>query len=133
MATPWILVIFISTVPQWELHSRNLKQYRYQNPRCGAVEANLTRNHEGAGPTPGLTQWVLGSSIAVSYGVSHKCCLDLALLWLWYRPAAVAPIRPLTWEPPYAAGEALKSRKKQIPKPHPRSIENKKYKKPPTF
>ena len=24
---------------------------------CGAVEMNLTRNHEVAGSTPGLTQW----------------------------------------------------------------------------
>ena len=32
------------------------------------------------------------------------------LLWLWRRPAAVAPIRPLAWEPPYAAGAALKTK-----------------------
>jgi len=28
------------------------------------------------------------------------------LLWLWRRPVATAPIRPLAWEPPYAAGAA---------------------------
>ena len=33
-------------------------------------------------------------------------------LWLWCRPAAVAPIRPLAWEPPYAMGAALKKEKK---------------------
>ena len=33
---------------------------------------------------------------------------DLALLWLCCRPAAVALIRPLAWEPPCAAGVALK-------------------------
>ena len=33
------------------------------------------------------------------------------LLWLWCRPAAVAPIRPLAWELPYAMGAALKSKK----------------------
>ena len=27
---------------------------------------------------------------------------------LWCRPAAVDPIRPLAWEPPYAADAALK-------------------------
>ena len=27
---------------------------------------------------------------------------DPALLWLWRRPGATAPIRPLAWEPPYA-------------------------------
>ena len=33
---------------------------------------------------------------------------DPALLCLWCRPAAVAPIRPLAWEFPYATGRALK-------------------------
>ena len=36
---------------------------------------------------------------------------DLALLWLWCRPATIAPIWPLAWEPPYAAGEAQKDKK----------------------
>ena len=31
-------------------------------------------------------------------------------LWLWCRTAAVAPIRPLAWELPYAVGPALKSK-----------------------
>ena len=35
----------------------------------------------------------------------------LALLWLWRRPVATAPIRPLAWEPPYTAGAALKRQK----------------------
>ena len=29
---------------------------------------------------------------------------------LWRRPAATALVRPLAWEPPYAAGEALKGK-----------------------
>ena len=41
--------------------------------------------------------------------------LDLALLWLWRKPAATAPIRHLAWEPPYAAGAALKRQNKQTP------------------
>ena len=44
----------------------------------------------------------------MSCGVGHRRGLDLMLLWLWYRPAATAPILPLAWEPPYATGEALK-------------------------
>ena len=39
----------------------------------------------------------------MSYGVGCRCGSDLALLWLWYRLAAAAPIRPLAWELPYAA------------------------------
>ena len=27
-------------------------------------------------------------------------------MWLWRRPVATAPIQPLAWEPPYAAGAA---------------------------
>ena len=45
----------------------------------------------------------------MSYGVGCRCGLDLALLWLWYRPTAVAPIRPLAWEAPHAASVVLKS------------------------
>ena len=35
----------------------------------------------------------------------------MALLWLWHRPAGVAPIRPIAWEPPCAAGAAQKRQK----------------------
>ena len=45
--------------------------------------------------------------------VGHRRALDLALLWLWHRPAVVALIRPLAWEPPYASGAALKRQKDQ--------------------
>ena len=55
-----------------------------------------------------------GSGVAVSGGVGCRRGLDLALLWLWYRPAAVALIRLLAWEPPYAAGMALKEKRKKI-------------------
>ena len=42
----------------------------------------------------------------MSYGVGHRRGLDPTLLWLWHKPAAIAPIRPLAWEPLYAAGVA---------------------------
>ena len=35
------------------------------------------------------------------------------VLWLWYRPAAAAPIWLLTWELLYAAGAALKRKEKK--------------------
>ena len=47
----------------------------------------------------------------MSCGVHCRCGLDLALLWLWCGPVAIAPIEPLAWEPPYAAGVALKGKK----------------------
>ena len=49
----------------------------------------------------------------MSCGVGCKRDSDLAWLWLWRRPAAVVLIRPLAWEPPYATGAALKSKKKK--------------------
>ena len=52
-----------------------------------------------------------GSAVALSRGVGHRRGLNLALLWLWRRPAATAPIRTLAWEPLYALGAALEKAK----------------------
>ena len=49
----------------------------------------------------------------MSCGVGPSCGLGLALLGVWDRPAATAPIQPLAWEPPCAAGAALKRQKRQ--------------------
>ena len=55
----------------------------------------------------------------MSCGVGHRHGPDPALLWLWRRLAATAPIQLLAWEPPYAAGAALekdkdKKKKKEV-------------------
>ena len=49
----------------------------------------------------------------MSCGVGRRCGSDLASQWLWCRPVATVPIQPLAWEPPYAAGVALKRQKKE--------------------
>ena len=49
----------------------------------------------------------------MSCGVGHRLGSDPVLLWLWRRPTATAPIRPLAWEPPCAAGAALEKAKKK--------------------
>ena len=54
-----------------------------------------------------------GSGIAMSSGVGCRHRVDLALLWLWHRLAAITPILPLVWELPYAVGAALKIKKQK--------------------
>ena len=49
----------------------------------------------------------------MSCGEDHRLGSDLALLWLWCRPAAAAPIQSLARGLPQAAGAALKSQKKK--------------------
>ena len=49
----------------------------------------------------------------MSCGIGHRASSDPTLLWLWCRAAATVRIGPLAWEPPYAAGVALKRQKKK--------------------
>ena len=49
----------------------------------------------------------------MSCGKGFRHGSDLAWLWLWHRLAAAAPIRPLAWESPCAAGVAQEIAKRQ--------------------
>ena len=49
----------------------------------------------------------------MSCGVGCTLGSDPALLWLWHRPVASAPIKPLAWEPPCATDVALEKDKKK--------------------
>ena len=64
---------------------------------------NPTRKHEVSGSIPGLAQCVNDLVLPLAVVVGCRLGSDLALLWLWCRSAATAPIGPLAWEPPYAA------------------------------
>ena len=80
-----------------EKHSQKMKIKRHdRSSHCGSAVTNPTSTHEDVDLISGLAQWV-----------KH-----LALLWLWCRPVAAAPIRSLSREPPYAIGVALKSKNK---------------------
>ena len=52
----------------------------------------------------------------MSCGGDRRRGPDLVLLWLWCRPAATAPIRPLAWEPSYAVDAAIKRQKTKTEK-----------------
>ena len=67
-------------------------------PVAAQWRTNPTGNQGAAGSIPGLAPWVK----------------DPALLWLWCRPAATAPIGPQAWEPPCAVSVVLKKDRKSV-------------------
>ena len=95
-----------------ECSSGFLKNNHMGIPVVAQWLTNMTSNHEVAGWITGsLASLSGGSGIAVSCGVGRRHGLDPMLLWLCRRLAVGAPIRPLAWEPPYAAGVALQKQK----------------------
>ena len=68
-----------------------------RSSHCGSVVMSLTGIHEDMGSIPGLTENVK----------------DMALLWLWHRPAAAAPIQVLVWKLSHAMGMVFKKEKKK--------------------
>ena len=58
----------------------------------------------------GLTQWVKDPVLPQEVGIGRRPSSYLAPVWLWCRPAAEAPIRPLARELPYATRVAVKKK-----------------------
>ena len=61
-------------------------------PVVAQLVKNLISIHENVHSIPGLAQWIKGFGIAMSCGIGPRHGSDSSLLWLWHRPAAVAPI-----------------------------------------
>ena len=90
----------------------NIKKTRDGSFSCGLAVRNLTSIHR----TQVLS---LASLSALRIRHCHELCcrsqtwLGSFLLYLWGRPAAAAPVRPLAWELSYAMSVALKRPKKK--------------------
>ena len=85
----------------------------YGSSHCGSGITKLTRIHEDLGCIPGLAQRV-GDVVLLWAEVEVEDTVWIPHCSHWCRLAAVAPIWPLAWEPPYATGSALQKKKKNI-------------------
>ena len=91
----------------------DLKENTCWNSCCGSAVMNLAAIHEDLGLVPGLAQWDKDLALPSALVWVAECGSDLALLWLWPGPPAIAPIQPLAWELTYVMGGALKRPKKK--------------------
>ena len=84
-------MILVSVFLAIEQKYRNI--LKLGSSRCGSGLTSPTSIHEDVDLISDLAQWVKGSGVALSCGISHRHSSDPALLWLWCRSAAVALIQ----------------------------------------
>ena len=102
---------FSALMPDIHMNLTTSKMFiKEWSSRRGAADTSLTTTI--GFQLASLRGWVKDLALpSISCRIGHRRGSDLALLWLWGRPAAIALIRPLAWEPPYAMGAALKRQK----------------------
>ena len=73
------------------------KKFNLRSSHCDSAVMNPTIIHEDMGSIPGPAQWIKDPELlwAMMQITDAAQIWDLELLWLWCKPAAVAPIRPL--------------------------------------
>lgn len=74
---------------------------------CGAMEMKSVWYLWGCGFNLCPCSVAQGSSIVMSCSVGQRSGWDPTFLWLSCKPATVAQILPIAWEPPYAEDMAL--------------------------
>ena len=103
----WAAFFFSPFCPDYSSYSLSiypsLKKKKKKSFLGVSVVAQRKRIRQGS---KRLRVW----SLASLSGLGIWYCCEL-----WCRLAAEAPIGPLAWEPPYAVGTALKSKRKKTP------------------
>ena len=109
-----LLTLSLSSFPFYFLQYRAWNRFRYKAYRipshllpifCFAGIVFIASEVNGS---PWCTKSFRGCDEGLRKWQFHDrgCDEGLPLLWLWRRPVATAPIQPLAWVPPYAAGAA---------------------------
>ena len=71
------------------------KVFLFWSSHCGSVVMNPTSIHEEGSLILGPAQWVKDTALLWAAAQVEDCSSEPELLWLWYRLAAAALIRPL--------------------------------------
>ena len=120
-ATSWFLVGFVNhcattgTPGKYFIERRHLPLFSKQTCRNRRQKIIHIKKRIQLG-VPIVAQWLTNptwncEAVGLIPGLAQRV-KDPVLLWLWCRLVATAPIRPLAWECPYAAGAAQELAKK---------------------